>query len=299
MTTTIDPPVIFENRSKWGKLVDIDTIKSIHVPQIGPDTWRPMPHDTLVEMIEQAFDRHGFTVSDPVHYVGAATQKAQIKDQGEWGKFLTMYALDHPLLPTVDGFSWESAWFNSYDMTKAIQFAIGGRVEWCSNGQMWAGEGGVTYKRKHTSKIDEGRQGLFEPIFDIIDNAMEHVIPAAKDKARLIDKYMNTDCSDDSARFIIMEAAKEKVIGAAATMRVLKHWEEPEHEEFSDRTVWSLHNAFTSNDRGNSLLTQANRMRKLESIVDDYFYRGSDTASVDGSSDPSMNLILPQSAADF
>jgi len=68
-----------------------------------------------------------------------------------------------------------------------------------------------------------------------------------------------------------MEAAKANVMGNAATMRVLEHWEKPEHPEFKERNVWSLENAFTSNDRGQSLMTQSGRMSRLTDIIDARF----------------------------
>jgi hypothetical protein len=62
-----------------------------------------------------------------------------------------------------------------------------------------------------------------------------------------------------------------RIIGAAATMRVLGHWEEPEHPEFKDRSVDSLYNAFTSNDRGRNVITQASRFGRLDNILNARF----------------------------
>ena len=49
-------PTPFDQKN-WGERVDMNTIRKIRVPQLGPDTWRPLPHETYVDMIEQAFSR--------------------------------------------------------------------------------------------------------------------------------------------------------------------------------------------------------------------------------------------------
>ena len=98
--TTPDTPTPYDAGS-WGQRCDISTIRRTHVPNIGPDTWRPLPHETFVGMIEQSFDRHGFTISEPLHYRSKSVTNAKIKDQGEYGRFNTSYGIAHPLLPII------------------------------------------------------------------------------------------------------------------------------------------------------------------------------------------------------
>ena len=68
-----------------------------------------------------------------------------------------------------------------------------------------------------------------------------------------------------------MEAAKKNVIGAAATMKVLEHFEKPEHPEFKDGSVMCLEQAFTSDGRGRNIFTQKDRNKKLRDIIDTRF----------------------------
>ena len=87
----------------WGEITDIKTINRTHIPVHGPETWRPLPHGTFVEMIEQAFSRHGFEISEPVHYRGRSRNNKKISDLPEFGRFLSLYGIAHPGLPSVEG----------------------------------------------------------------------------------------------------------------------------------------------------------------------------------------------------
>lgn len=253
----------------WGEIVELEQIAKVRVPCLGPDTWRPLPHATYVQMFEQALDRHGFTKSDALHYCGDSRKNERIKDLPQKGRFLSLYGLEHPGLPDIDGVNFEAGLGNSYDMTIAAGAGLGERVSVCSNGLYMGAISG--FKRKHTIGIDRDREGMFDHVYELLDNAVGGIIAAAEGRAARIDRFKNTECGNKSARYVIMEAAKRKVIGPAAVLRVLKHWEEPEHPEFKDRNVWSLQNAFTSNDRGQSVFTQANRMGRLDGILDDHF----------------------------
>ena len=268
MVATPTAPTRFDP-GNWGELVPIEQIAKVRVPERGPDSWRPLPHGTFVEMFEQTLDRHGFSISEPVHYRAESRKNEKILDLPKFGRFLSLYGITHPGLPEISGLRWEAGLGNSYDMTMAAGAGLGERVNVCSNGLYMGATAG--FKRKHTVGIDRDREGMFEHVHDLMENAVGGILAAAEGRAARIDRFQNTECGDKSARFVIMEAAKRGVIGPAAVLRVLKHWESPEHPEFSDRNVWSLQNAFTSNDRGQSLFTQGKRMGRLDAVLDDHF----------------------------
>ena len=274
VTLSAPPPPTPYDPKNWGERVDVDTIRRIPVPVQGPDSWRPLPHDTFITMVEQVFQNNGFEISEPVHYRAKTVKNAKIQDQGPWGRFISLYGIAHPGLPETSGMTWEAGFVNSYDMTKSASGGLGSRVSVCSNGKFMGAE--TQFRRKHTVGIDRDRDGSFPHVHSLVHRAIENLLPAAVTESVRIDRWKNIECSDEDARWSIMEAAKRKVIGAAATMRILEHWEEPEHPEFEDRNVWSLENAFTSNDRGQSLLTQSDRFSSLGTIFDERFGEAAD-----------------------
>ena len=260
-------PVPFDP-GNWGKIVDVPTIKKVHIPVQGPITWRPMPHDMLIDMIEQTFNAQGFTYSEPVHYLAPARPHKSIPDLGQHGRFLSMYGLAHPLLPTIEGLSWELGAMNALDMSTSVKLGAGDRIAVCSNG-MFSAE--FMVRRKHTVGIDRDRDAHFEQIRMLVVDCISKILEKANRRAEQIRVFQRQECTDSDARYVIIEAAKTGVIGAAATMKVLKHWEDPEHPEFKDRNVWSLQNAFTSNDRGRNLFTQPDRFQQLSGIMNQRF----------------------------
>ena len=258
----------------WGERVSIGTIARVRVPVLGPKRWKPLPHDVFVRMIEQLFAARGFTLSEPVHYMSGTTKNKKIKDPAEYGKFLSMYGIAHPLLPECADLTWEAAFINSYDMTRSARGVLGERVGVCTNG-MFVGDLG--FRRKHTIGIDPEDDMSFSRLHEMIDKTIESLVPKAEARVKQIEQYKNTECSDDDARWCILQAAKTgqglgpQVIQNSATLKVLKHWEEPEHPEFKDRNLWSLQNAFTSHDRGRNLMTQETRMSRLTGIFNERF----------------------------
>ena len=267
-------PTAFDPKN-WGEVVDIKTIARTRIPCRGPETWRPLPHETFVQMIEQAFDRHGFNISEPLHYRAKSRDNGKIKDLPEHGRFLSLYGISHPQLSPIEGVTWEAGFANSYDMSTAAGGGLGRRVDVCSNGCYMGATMG--FKRKHTIGIDRDRGGMFEHVFSLVDNAVGGLLLQAETEVHRIERWKNTECSNNDARYVILEAAKKGIIGAAATLRVLQHWETPEHPEFKDRNVWSLENAFTSNDRGRNVLTQSDRFNKLDVLINDRFGFGDPT----------------------
>lgn len=273
MTATLTPtrPTPFDP-GNWGEIVDIKAVQRTQVPILGPSSWRPFPHADYVNMVERTLSRHGFTYTEPLHYRGRSRDCGKIKDLPEFGRFLSLWGIAHAELPAFPGGTWEAAGINSYDMSKSVQLGLGERVKVCSNGMIMGAN--HLFKRKHTVGIDRDRDQHFMLIQDLVNKAVSGLLGQAQRRAERVYRLMDTECGNQQARDIIIEAAKEGIIGAAQTMKVVKHWEQPEHPEFSDRNAWSLFNAFTSNDRGRNVMTQSDRFTKLEYIFDNRFFAG-------------------------
>ena len=271
MSTELIAPTPY-NPKAWGERVDIGTIRRTRVPVRGPESWRPLPHDTFITMIERAFSQQGFEISEPVHYRAKSRDNGKINDLPEYGRFLSMYGISHPQLASISGVTWECAFLNSYDMTSSAKSVMARRVMVCTNGCFFgSGEETAGFRRKHTKGIDKDREGHFQTLNDLITESIGGLLRQAEGEEQRILRWQNMECSNDDARYVAVEAAKQGVIGAAAVLRVLKHWETPEHPEFRDRNVWSLENAFTSNDRGQNLYSQGARMSRLDGIINDRF----------------------------
>mgnify|MGYP003134419127 FL=1 len=264
-------PVPFDG-GNWGEVWDRERLKDLSVPKLGPSDWRPIPHDQFVGMAENALESAGFRISDSLNYVGLSRESAKkrVPDLPKYGRFLTMFGITHKdILPDVAGISWEMALVQSCDMSIALGGLFGKRVHVCSNGMFNAD---YSFRRKHTKGVDPSNMGEFTPVDDLLKNMIANVQQCAEIEVTRMAKYKETECTQDDARFLIIEAVKNGVIAKAHVLDVLEHFNNPEHVEFKEDNVWSLENAFTSFGRGRSLFDQGQKMSNLTKIIDQRFY---------------------------
>jgi hypothetical protein len=274
-TPELASPTIFEPDEAAKRPVYIrateEQFRNYRVPAIGPDSWRPLPSHTAFDFLSKELADKGFRHSDPAFILCRTRKNPKIGDQGTHDRHMIQMTIDHPNLATVDGYSWNISLLNSYDMSWACRFEGGSEYDRCANGLSWGIE--ESSSRKHTKGINENYDDAFEVIRKHIARSVEGIIPSFEKQVRALDWQRQTECTDDDARFVTVEAVKQKVVNAARIMKVLEHWWSPEHPEFKERTVWSLMQAFTSSDRGRNMSDRGSRFHRLESIIDRRFGR--------------------------
>ena len=96
----------------------------------------------------------------------------------------------------------------------------------------------ICLNRKHTSR-------LYEDLDEKIEAGFEKVFFEWEANDLRILRYRETEISDERAHDLIIRSMDAEALPPSAILRVLKEYREPWHEEFVQRTVWSLHNAFT------------------------------------------------------
>ena len=122
---------------------------------------------------------------------------------------------------------------NSHDKSLAVGIAAGESVACCSN-LLFSAQ--IVIHRRHTSGIE--LESLVGGVFDRLE---ESFIRLEKNADGLKLKAI----SIDDARRIIVVAAEMKAIPSCDILPVLDEFRHPRHEEFKERTRWSLLNAFT------------------------------------------------------
>ena len=125
---------------------------------------------------------------------------------------------------------------NSHDKSVAAGLVAGARVTVCANG-MFTGQD-VLLSRKHTSRI-------FDDLDEKIHEGFQKVFSEWERNDLRIMRYRETEITDERAHDLIIRSVDAEALPPSAIPRVLKEYREPWHEEFTPRTAWSLHNAFT------------------------------------------------------
>ena len=83
-----------------------------------------------------------------------------------------------------------------------------------------------------------------------------------------IDAYRNTDLDDRDAHDLVIRATDVGACSNRLVPVVLKEWRESKHEQFHERNVWSLFNAFTEALKDGDLAVLPKRTEALHALMD-------------------------------
>ena len=199
----------------------VDRAELALVPTPSPtETWRPVPHASVVEAVESAIQTRGFNI---------ATERFGLARDGQkmFG-VLTLGRTGHPDWTYCVGVR------NSHDQSFAAGICCGVSVLVCSN-LCFGGE--HVLKRRHTSGID-----LSEMAQDAFRYLADGFIGLEEQLENLRDRTLR---DDDEARCLVVKAAEYGAIPSCDILSVFGEYRQPRHAEFNSRTHWSLLNAFT------------------------------------------------------
>jgi len=200
------------------RYVDKDALALVPTPA-STETWKPVPHIDVVNAVESAISSRGMTIDTERFGLARDCQKM-------FG-VITLARQNNPEWTRCIGIR------NSHDQSFAAGICCGVSVLVCSN-LCFGGE--FVIKRRHTSGID--LPSMVEETMDAMDDSylsFEEKLLALHDKS----------VSDDEARIFIVKAAEYGAIPSCDILSVFNEYLEPRHDEFRERSQWSLLNAFT------------------------------------------------------
>jgi hypothetical protein len=191
-------------------------------PPLPQGRWYPIAHARVVHLARHMLKDAGYEIK---------REKLGISQDNH--RFFGVLDLATPI---ADGITLSVGLRNSTDKTFPIGFAAGTRVFCCDN---LAFKAELIVKKRHTLNGESN-------FTDGITNAVGTLSSFREMEAIRVQKFLNTELSADQADAIILRALERNMIGIRDLGRVIRHWRNPEHEQFVPRTAWSLLNAFTS-----------------------------------------------------
>ena len=200
------------------KFVNRETLALVPTPK-PTQTWRPVPHIEVVDAVEEAISNRGLSIES--ERFGLA------RDQQKMFGVITLSRRSNPEWTRCIGVR------NSHDQSFAAGICCGVSVLVCSN-LCFGGE--FVIKRRHTSGID--LVAMVEETMAAMDDSylsFEERLLALHDEP----------VTDDQARIFIVKAAEYGAIPSCDILAVFQEYLEPRHDEFRERSQWSLLNAFT------------------------------------------------------
>jgi hypothetical protein len=193
-------------------------LANIATPE-ATDTWRPVPHITIAELISREAQYRGYAITSEEYGLNPAGSKM-------FG-VLRFHPEGNPEYSRALGFR------NSHDKSMAVGLTVGLSVLVCDN-MCFGGE--TTIQRKHTSGID---------ITDLIPQAFNNLEHQFIQLERDVEGLKMHSITVSSAKLLTVKAAERGVINSSDIIPVLNEYRTPQQEEFSERNRWSLYNSFT------------------------------------------------------
>ena len=145
---------------------------------------------------------------------------------------------------------------SSYDRSLAVGATFGSRCFVCDN---LAFSGEVSMSRRHTVNV-------FRDLPDLIYKMLSQVSSMRERIDAEITAMKACELPLAQAHHLMVEAIRVNVMPASRLPKVIEAWEEPQHEEFTPRTAWSLFNAFTEIQKTSSPRAQMEGSLRLSAL---------------------------------
>lgn len=230
-----------------GRFVEEDELRQVETPE-ATKSHVPVPHHHYLDLVRSTCPDYGLEIQNQVH---ALSETGDV-----YFGILNLGAASMP-----DGTGFVLGLRNSHDKSVATGLVSGTRVFVCDN-LCFSGEFKIC--RKHTSRI-------LHDLPQLVDKAVAGVEAMRVDEAERIDAYRNLQIEDRRhADHVMMQILRMGGMPASMVGKVDQAWAEPEHDEFKDRTLWSLYNAVTGvyAETGRSLDSTLQRGRWLTRACD-------------------------------
>jgi len=197
-----------------------DELGSIQTPE-ATATWTPVPHATLVSLVENAIVSCGLEI--------ASSEFAVWRGGERFFGVLTLGSEHSDYAATV-------GLRNSHDSELSAAMAIGSRVFCCDNLSFWSE---VVIKTRHTSRVLDRLPG-------VVNTGVARLVDARGEQDKRISLYKTSQVTcQRHLHDLVIRMYRADAIPSTAIAIVIDEYESPSHQEFSDTTLWSLMNATT------------------------------------------------------
>lgn len=220
----------------------LKAVREVPLPEVT-ETFRPIPHDMLYQMVNAELKRRDLKVVNRVHALASEGNHyfglMQLEGLGDY--------------TTVIGLR------NSHDKRFPAGMVVGSSVFVCDN-LCFSGE--VQFFRRHT-------KGIVIDLEENVPERLEKVLVLRRDMDKRIRAYKEYEMTTPEADHLIMEFARRGIITSTQVMKVAEEFRTPRHDEFlaHGHTGWTLMNAVTEYQKARGL-PQHKRHIEMHSMLD-------------------------------
>ena len=228
-----------------GLTVSRQGLRKIKTPD-GTATWKPIPHDFIVQQVEHTIAGHSLEIADESYLIARDGKRMfgvldlRSKDDKDYGLSVGIR--------------------NSHDMSFPVALLLGARVFVCSN-LSFSGE--VKVQTKHTKYV-------MERLPKLVVSAATQLLESRGKQDERIERYKTTEIeSKKEAAYIMLQAIRTDIIPTRLIDNLITQWENPAHEEFAESwSAWRMFNAVTEVLKDSSQLLLAERTQRLHTLMD-------------------------------
>ena len=237
-----------------GHAVDRNAVDTCPTPT-PTDTWQPVPHGTLLDLVEQTFDQHGLRITQQAHALGR-----------DGDRYFGLMQLSPQLKGDTDeqGYAFVVGLRNSHDQSFPASLVIGSAVFVCDN---LAFSGEVVLARRHTRFI-------VRDLPEMVDRAVGQLGELRVNQDRRIEAYQQTPVTPPQAHHLLVSMLDAKVLPVTRLPSALDEFRRPSHEDFLGEggkpTAWTLMNAVTESIKGRNLDRLPRRTQAMHGLLDSH-----------------------------
>ena len=225
--------------------VSVADLALVKTPE-ATDSHFPIPHAALVENLKGQLAEAKLNVVSEYHTLARYGQRY-------FGLFEIDMAKPNATSGTVIGLR------NSHDKSFVAGVCAGNAPFVCDN-LCFSNE--VTLGRKHTTNI-------MRDLPAIISRAIGKLGDLWIAHENRVSRYKTVTIDSRDAHDLVIRSFHAGAIGKTMIADVIGQWDKPNHDDFADRNLWSLHNAFSEVWKGN-LVAMRDRSASLHSILDPF-----------------------------
>ncbi len=229
-----------------GRAVDRQEIDQCVTPA-PTDTWQPIPHAHLLELVTKTLTATGMQIVNQAHALSREGQRY-------FGLMQLNTIDDHNDYGFVVGIR------NSHDQSFPAALCVGSSVFCCDN---LAFSSEVVLSRRHTRFI-------IRDLPQLVERAVGQLGALRFDQDRRIAAYQAKAIDDRTAHHLLVRMIDAKVLPVTRLPAALDEWRTPSHPEFTEqgRNGWRLFNAVTDAIKGRSLEELPRRTQALHGLMD-------------------------------
>lgn len=232
------------------------------IPTPNPtNTWRPVSHAAVADTLIERAQARGLSLQSERWSVmpGALHPAPGVKINLDGARLFGALDFDHiDGINLPDGITPSAGIRNSHDKSFSLSVLFGGRVLICANGILAASDHEFVLSRKHSSGFD---------LDTVIEAALDGFLSSVRGLADMHEQLSSKKISRARAHHLVVECAKEGAFPSAHILPVVETFENPPHEQFKERNLWSLYNGITEVAKRQSPARQVEAFKAMNRVL--------------------------------